>query len=313
MPRREVLVIGSANVDVSVSTTRLPGPGETVAGPGARISVGGKGANQAVAAACCGAPTRFAGCIGDDAFGRMVLEQLDARGVDRRDVQVLAGRTTGLATILVDATGQNCIAVASGANAELGPARVESLATAISSAAVLVLQCEIPMPAVYRAMELAAAAGTRVILNPAPYCPLDLPRLAGVVDLLVPNETEAALIRGAPILTPADARAAALELHVGGIRAVIVTLGANGCVLASADGARSFPPHVVTAIDATGAGDAFVGCLAAALAGGASLESAIERATVYAALSTTRRGAQASYGTRDELEQALAGASRPHA
>jgi ribokinase len=312
MSRRDVLVIGSANVDVSIRTPRLPHPGETVAGDAAMISVGGKGANQAVAAARCGAPTRFAASIGDDAFGRMVLEQLDAQGVDRHDVEVLAGRATGLATILVDVAGQNCIAVAAGANAELGPRRIDALRDSIVAAAVIVLQCEIPMASVYRAIEIAAASGTRVVLNPAPYCGLDLKRLAGHLDILVPNETEAGQICGNPVTTPAEAIAAALSLQAGGIANVIITLGAKGCVLAAGGRAQSFPPVAVEAIDATGAGDAFVGCLAASLAAGDSLAAAIDRANAYAALSTTRRGAQASYADRDDLEHCLAAVRGTH-
>jgi ribokinase len=312
MTRRDVLVIGSANVDVSIRTSHLPRPGETVAGDGALISVGGKGANQAVAAARCGAATRFAASIGDDAFGRMVLEQLDANGVERRDVEVLAGRATGLATILVDPAGQNCIAVAAGANDELLPQRIDALRTSIAAAAVLVLQCEIPMDSVYRAVEIAATAGTKVILNPAPYRGLDLPRLAGHVDILVPNETEAGQLRGSTVSSAAEATGAALALHAGGLAHVVITLGANGCVLASAGQTRSFPPHPVATLDATGAGDAFVGCLAASLAAGDPLATAIERANAYAALSTTRRGAQASYADRDELERSLAAVHREH-
>ncbi len=312
MTRRDVLVIGSANVDVSVTTARLPRPGETVTGHSSLISVGGKGANQAVAAARCGATTRFAACVGDDAFGRMVLERLDDRGVDRRAVQVLHGRATGLATILVDAAGQNCIAVASGANAELTPERIDALAGSIAAAGVVVLQCEIPMASVYRAVEIAAAAGARVILNPAPFRGLDLARIRGRVDVLVPNETEAAQIHRHAVTTSAEAAAAALALHAAGIANVIITLGANGCVLAAAGEVRAFPPHIVDAIDATGAGDAFVGCLAASLAAGDPLPQAIERATVYAALSTTRQGAQASYADLGDLERALAAGRRTH-
>ena len=300
-----MLVLGSANVDVAVSTAHLPRAGETVVGDSSTISVGGKGANQAVAAARCGAATGFVARVGEDTFGRLVLDTLDAQRVECHDVRVLAGRVTGLATILVDHAGQNCIAVVPGANDALRP---EDLPAArIASAAVVVLQCEIPMAAVYGAIEIAADAGTPVILNPAPYRGLDLARLAGRVQFLVPNETEASQICGTPIDSPTTAAEAALRLHATGFAHVIITLGAQGCVLASAAGVRAFAAYPVTAIDATGAGDAFVGCLASAVASGLPLEESVRRAIIYSALSTTRRGAQSSYATATELERTLDG------
>jgi ribokinase len=180
----------------------------------------------------------------------------------------------------------------------------EPLRELIAGAAVLVLQCEIPMATVYRAVELAAACGTPVILNPAPFRGLDLPHIARAVTYLVPNETEASQISGLPVETPAQAERCAAALHDQGVDCVIITLGARGCVLADAAPPRHFPAHPVSAIDTTGAGDAFVGCLAAALAEGRSREESIRRAIVYAALSTTRRGAQVSYPRRAEFEQA---------
>jgi ribokinase len=268
------------------------------------MAAGGKGANQAVAAASCGVATRFVARVGEDAFGRMVCDALAARGVEIDETRPLPGAATGLAAIYVEHSGQNCIVVVPGANGRLTPADLEPLRELIAGAAVLVLQCEIPMATVYRAVELAAACGTPVILNPAPFRGLDLPHIARAVTYLVPNETEASQISGLPVETPAQAERCAAALHDLGVDCVIITLGARGCVLADAAPPRHFPAHPVSAIDTTGAGDAFVGCLAAALAEGRSREQSIRRAIVYAALSTTRRGAQVSYPRRAEFEQA---------
>jgi ribokinase len=299
-----VLVIGSANVDVSVRTAVLPRPGETVIGRESLITLGGKGANQAVAAAACGAATWFVGRIGGDAFGGMVRDGLAARHVRSDELKAIADATTGLAVIGVEDSSRNSIIVVPGANDLLTPADLDSVLELIQRAAVVILQCEIPMQTVYRCIELCGASGTAVILNPAPYRGLDLARIAQHVSYLVPNETEASQIAGQPIETVAQAQAGAAALQSRGIECVIVTLGAQGCVVADARDARHYPGHAVTAIDTTGAGDAFVGCLAAALLSGRPRDECIRRALLYSALSTTRRGAQASYPAAEEFERA---------
>lgn len=300
--RNKVLVVGSANVDVSVSVPVLPRPGETLFGTGSVISVGGKGANQAVAAAACGAATQLIARIGADGFGAMVREALDRRNVDHGRVLALTDVGTGLAAIYVEESGQNCIVVVSGANARLIPADVEQEIASIRDCDALVLQNEIPPDTIDRAIALAAAAGKSVILNPAPHRPVDLARVAGAVTYLVPNETEAAQLCGTPVTSIREAEASALWLHGQGIECAVVTLGAQGCMVADAQGARHFPAHAVTAVDATGAGDAFVGCLAASLAAGRTRDEAVRRAVVYASLSTTRRGAQIAYPRREEFD-----------
>ncbi len=310
---RPVLVVGSANVDVSVRTAVAPRPGETVVGSHSMISVGGKGANQAVAAACCGAPARFVGCTGDDAFGRLVREALAGRGVDTDGLRTLPGVATGLGSIVVDDLGQNRIVVVPGANACLPPAEVAALRPLIAAAAVVVLQCEVPLETVYRTAALAAECGTAVILNPAPSGGLDLRRIGRALAYLVPNETEAAELSGLPVGDADSAAAAARRLLTSGAGCVIVTLGANGCVAVDAGGARHYPAHAVTPVDTTGAGDAFVGCLAAALAAGRSRDEAVRRAVVYSALSTTARGAQRAYPGREEFERVWRGVAAPPA
>jgi ribokinase len=306
-----VLVIGSANVDVAVTTARLPRPGETVRGDRALVSLGGKGANQAVAAALSGAASALAARIGDDAFASIVRDGLARRGVDTTDVAAIAGATTGLAAIYVDAGAQNCIVVVPGANDLLTPEAVDRLAPRIEAAGVVVLQCEIPQASVARAVEIAAAAGRPVVMNPAPVQGFDLDAVAGRISWLVPNETEAAELLGRPVATPADAADGARALVARGVANAVVTLGAQGCVAASRAGVRHYPAPPVDALDTTGAGDAFVGCLAAALASGRAPEDAIGRALLYAALSTTRYGAQASYPDRATFEQALAARVAP--
>jgi len=301
-----VLVIGSANLDVSVSAAVLPLPGETVIGNGAFIALGGKGANQAVAAAACGAATHFVGRVGADAFGRMIQEGLRRRGVHTEELREVDAVATGVASISVEDSGANCIIVVPGANATLTPADLDVLEPLVRGAALLVMQCEIPLETVYRGVELAAAAGRPVILNPAPArAGLDLSRIARHLTYLVPNETEAAQIAGRQIETVQDATDFGNRLIAQGIDCVIVTLGAQGCVAVDAQSARHYPGHRVAAIDTTGAGDAFVGCLAAGLATGRSRDESIRRAVLYSALSTTQRGAEASYPRLEEFERAF--------
>lgn len=309
-----VLVVGSANVDVSVRTAVLPQPGETVIGHGSLITLGGKGANQAVASAACGATTHFVGRIGDDAFGRMVKEGLRDRRVQIDEMRTIPAAATGLATISVEDSSKNCIIVVPGANACLQPADLDELAPLIRNATAVVVQCEIPMASVYRTVELAVGSGTAVILNPAPFQGLDLPRIAGVITYLVPNETEAAQICGQTIETIDQAKDCGRWLHGQGIECVIITLGAQGCVVVDQQPVRHHAGYPVAAVDTTGAGDAFVGCLAASLATGRSRDESIGRALLYSALSTTRRGAQDSYARAEEFERALsASASLPPA
>jgi len=279
-----VCVVGSANLDLVASTLRLPAPGETVLGTDYAEHAGGKGLNQAVAAARAGATTTFIGAVGRDDAGRFLLDQLAGAGIDT--VVERSARPTGRAVITVDAAGENSIVVVAGANAEV---RV----TAVPPAEVLLTQLEVPLAAVAAALELARAAGTRTVLNPAPA--VQLPdRLLPLVDVLVPNEHELGLIGSADALIAA------------GVGAVVTTLGAAGVRVITHDQEWHVPPFPVEPVDTTGAGDAFCGALAARLAAGDPLDLAVRAAAAAGALATTRRGAVPSMPTAVEIAALLA-------
>jgi ribokinase len=296
----EVAVVGSLNLDLVVRVPRLPGPGETVSGDDVFRNPGGKGANQAVAAARLGRRVAMVGRVGDDAAGRDLLGSLEADAVGTSQVQVVAGVPSGTAFITVSEDGENQIVVSPGANARLTPGDVGRAGTALGVAAVTLLQLEIPLAAVAAA---ARAAGGRVVLNPAPV--RELPgELLAEVDVLVPNRVELAQLADGPVPeTVAEAIRLAGRLPVG---AVVVTLGADGCLVVEGGDAVHVPAVPVRAVDTTAAGDAFCGGLADALAGGAALEDAARRAVRVAAAACLRQGAQASLPTPDEL-QALPG------
>jgi ribokinase len=309
-----VLVVGSANVDVSVMTASLPQPGETVIGHGSLIAPGGKGSNQAVAAAACGAATRFVGRTGADSFGAIIRSGLADRGVHIDELRALSDVASGLATITVEDSGKNAIVVVPGSNGRLLPADLDAIAPLIRDAAVLVLQCEIPMETVYRAIELAQGSGALVVLNPAPYRGLDLARVAQGITYFVPNETEAGQIWGRPVVNLPQAQNCASWLRAQGIGCAIITMGDQGCIVADEDPARHYPGHRVAAVDTTGAGDAFVGCLAASIATGYSRDESVRRALLFSALSVTAPGAQTSFPRAEDFERSWKeqARSRPH-
>jgi ribokinase len=299
-----VVVVGSSNTDMIIKVDRLPRPGETVLGGDFSTAAGGKGANQAVAAARAGGEVTFIARVGDDVFGRQALEGFRADGIDVRYVLADPGAPSGVALIFVDRDGDNSIAVASGANARLTPADVRAAADVIRTADILVTQLETPLETVRAAVDLAAQHGVLVILNPAPARTLDaaLPRR---VSLLTPNETEAALLTGIPVSSEADAEAAARRLVAMGVGRVIVTLGSRGAFVFEADHGTVIPGFPVAAVDTTAAGDVFNGALAVALAEERNVIDAVRFANAAAALSVTRLGAQPSAPTRAEIEDLL--------
>jgi len=304
MPAR-VTVVGSLNMDLVVRAPRIPRPGETIIGGEFRTVPGGKGANQAVAAARLGAQVAMVGRVGGDAFGGLLLENLAAAGVDHTFVTRDPQAATGVALIEVDDAGQNSIVVVSGANMRLAPADVEAAAAAIGVADVLLLQLESPLETVTRAAQVAHARGVTVILNPAPARPVP-DGLLGLVDVLIPNESETALLTGLPVGDQEEAQAAAAALRRMGVATVILTLGERGALLAYEGGAELFPAFDVTPVDTTAAGDAFVGGLAVALAEGRPLQEAVRWGNAAGALATTRLGAQPSLPTRQALDDMLA-------
>jgi ribokinase len=287
--RPRVTVVGSLNTDISLEVPHLPGPGETVLSPaGAVTGSGGKGANQAVAAARLGAAARMVGCCGDDEFGGRLLAGLVAEGIDASGVRVIAGVASGLALITVDTAGENAIAVAAGANGMAGEREVA--AAFATPCDVLVLSAEVPVPVLAAVLERARGAGARCVLNLAPVPAGAAGLLAGGVDWLVVNEHEAAMLLGQPVL--GDARAAAEALTGLGARHSVVTLGRSGAALNGPDGVAHVPGFTVTSVDSVGAGDAFVAALAVALAGGAAPAAAVRAACAAGAAAAARRGAQ---------------------
>ena len=292
-----ILVVGSSNIDLVASVDRLPSRGETVLGYRFAQSFGGKGANQAVAAARAGAEVAFLSKLGADANGRLIEQHLAAQGLSRPILLRDAEFPTGVAMILVDHSGENQIAVVPGSNGRLTPVDLRQHRELIAEARVLLLQMEIPRETVFEALRLGRECGLTTILNPAPAAPLpsDLLRL---VDILTPNESEAQVLTGS-----ADPAEAARILTDRGVGTVVVTCGANGAFLATGNDVTHIPGFLVETIDSTGAGDAFNGALACAVAEGVPIKSAIVRANAAGALATTGRGAQESMPTKDDIEQ----------
>ena len=303
-----VIVVGSVNIDLVATVERLPAPGETVTGGRFAQHHGGKGANQAVAAARLGAATSFVGAIGADAFGEAAREALEADGVDVSELRTVPDLATGVALIVVDASGENSIAVAGGANGALRPVVVaEALERLRPTAAdVVLVGHEIPSDAATEALRLARAAGATTIFNPAPATGVTSAMLA-LADIVTPNRGEAAellAIEGGTAGLGAD-RLASLA---GGGR-VLLTLGAKGALLVGPDGATPIAPPPVSVVDTVGAGDTLNGALAAGIAAGLSVDEAARHAVVAASLAVMRAGARAGMPTADELETALAAAS----
>lgn len=299
-----VVVVGSLNMDLVVRAPRIPAPGETLLGGEFHTVPGGKGANQAVAAARLGARVSMVGRLGADDFATQLLANLEADGIDHSAVIQDASTTTGVALIVVADDGQNSIVVASGANMQVTPDDVDAAAETIAAADVLLLQLEIPLDAVQRAAEIAHEHGVPVVLNPAPA--RDLPAdLLSRVDVLIPNESETALLTGLPVDTGAELEAAARALLDRGISTAILTLGARGAMLATGSSVELIPTFEVQPVDTTAAGDAFVAGFSVALAEGKPVAEAVRWGNAAGALAVTRMGAQTSLPRRAELEQLL--------
>jgi ribokinase len=305
MNRPKIVVVGSSNTDMVIKAERIPAPGETVLGGDFCMVPGGKGANQAVAAARLGAEVSFVARVGADLFGESAIRNFEMEGICTEFVRQDAATASGVALIFVDQGGENAIAVAPGANSRLTPEDVTHAEPRIAEADVLLLQLEVPVVTVRAAIDLARKHGRRVVLNPAPAqaVPDDL---LGQVDILTPNETEAEMLLGGRDAGLGGVAPTAQALRDRGVGTVIVTMGREGVFVVGPEGEYHIPGRRVTAVDTTGAGDAFSGALAYAWGGGQDLRAAIQFAIAVSALSVTRRGAQTSLPNRDEVERFLA-------
>ena len=296
-----ILIIGSANTDMVVKTATLPAPGETILGGEFLMNPGGKGANQAVAAARLGGAVTFVAKVGDDVFGQQTLIGLTREAIETKYVLTDPETPSGVALINVDNNGENCIAVAPGANGNLLPANVEAALQDAPPNTLVLLQLEIPLPTVEYAVQMAAEIGLRVILNPAPARALPDAVFAGLF-LITPNETEAEILTGIRVTDDATAERAAQKFHEMGVANVIITLGAKGAYLHTNGSGTLVATPPVTPVDTTAAGDCFNGALAVALSEEQTLPDAVSFACRAASLSVTRMGAQASMPTRVEMQ-----------
>jgi ribokinase len=294
----DILVVGSLNADLVVRSPRLPQPGETISGEDLQIIPGGKGANQAVAAARQGSSVSMLGRVGNDSFGPVLIDNLKQNSVETSHVQ-LTPSATGTAIIVVDPNGQNSIVLSPGANGKVNPADVH--AVSFAGYRLLLLQQEIPIETVYAAAQRAKESGVRVLLNPAPARPLS-DELLSLPDFILPNETELSLLTNQPVQDISSAEKAGRILLARGAQNVIVTLGANGALIVSSQEVIHVNTYKVDVVDTTAAGDAFIGGFASGLLQNKPLEEAVRYGCACGALATTKFGAQPSLPMKAEVE-----------
>jgi len=307
--RPRIAVVGSANTDLTTFIDRFPKPGETIFGQKFDLGFGGKGANQAVAARLCGAEVFMVARVGSDLFGPATIQNFQRLGIDASHVREVEGVSSGVAPIFVDSSGQNRIIVVKGANDALKPADVDAASEMLKKVDCIVLQFEISLETVYYTIQFARKNGIRCILNPAPAQPVDVKAIADL-DYFVPNESEVESITGLPVRDLDDAKKSASKLLASGVRRVIVTLGAKGALLAGREGMEHIAPYPVKSIDSTGAGDAFIGSFATFLGEGLAERDAVQRANLYAGLSTTTVGTQKSFYDRARFDAEWANRGR---
>jgi len=305
-----IAVVGSNMMDlITYYENAFPRIGETVLGKDFEIGFGGKGANQAVAAAKLGAEVIMVTAVGDDLFGPLVRKNFEEQGISSRYVKIVPGKSSGVAPIFVDPQGRNSIFIIPGANHYLDPEDVTRARDALRRASFLLLQLEIKMETTYYAIELTRKLGIKTILNPAPAQKLDWEKLQGIY-LFAPNETELENLTGISVTSKESIQEGIERLLEKGLENVVVTLGDKGAMLGNREGFQFFPAYQAKSIDTTGAGDAFLGALGLFLAEGKPLEESIDLACAYAALSTEKRGTQKSFVKRQEFEEWLANASQ---
>lgn len=300
MNNKRILVIGSSNTDMTAKTQELPRPGETVLGGVFTMGAGGKGANQAVAAQRLGGDVQFICKVGRDMFGDNAIAQYQKEGLDTSGI-LRSDLPSGVALIYVDSHAENCILVASGANGDLSEADIETSAKAIRDCGILLLQLESPIPSVLKAARMAHEAGAKVVLNPAPACPLP-DEIFQYIDLFIPNETELAKFSGLSVEDVAGAEKAAAVMQAKGVGKLIVTMGSKGALLCEGGPSVFVPAHKVKAVDTTAAGDTFCGALCVALSEGKGLREAAEFACAASALTVQKMGAQNSIPYRHEIK-----------
>ena len=300
---KKILVLGSSNTDMTVKTPVMPVPGETVLGGDFTMSPGGKGANQAVAARRLGGDVSFICKLGRDVFGENALKHYLAEGLGTDGV-LRSDLPSGVALITVDNAAENCIVVASGANLDITPADIAASSDALRACDILLMQLEIPVPAVLQAARIAHEAGATVVLNPAPYAALP-EEIFSYIDLFIPNETELSAFSGLPVGDVPSAVRAAEVLFAKGVGKMIVTMGSKGSLLLDGGAPRTVSAFRVDAVDTTGAGDTYCGALCVALAEGRTLDEAARFASAASALSVTRMGAQTAMPSRQEAESFL--------
>ena len=288
-----IAVVGSSNTDMVIKTSKLPIPGETILGGKFFMNPGGKGANQAVAAARLGGKVSFIAKTGDDVFGKQARQLFEIENINTDYLVTDPGHPSGVALITVDAKGENCIVVAPGSNSYLAHSDIDKAREEILRSDIVLMQLEIPLETVVYVANIAFEAGKKVILNPAPALQIS-DELLSKLYLITPNETEAELISGIPVKDIDSATMAARNLYERGVKVVIITLGSKGALLFTGEDAKLIPSPKVEAVDTTAAGDVFNGALAVAISKGFELEKAVEFACKAAAISVTRMGAQSS-------------------
>ena len=299
--KQNIVVIGSSNTDMVIKADHLPAPGETILGGTFFMNAGGKGANQAVAAARLGGAVTFICKTGNDIFGKQAIDLFRQEGIDTSFLISDAAHPSGVALITVDKNAENCIVVASGANATLSTADLQQALPVIEQASIVLMQLEIPIATVEYVAGIAFAQGVKVILNPAPACVLPA-ELLSKVSIITPNSKEAEMLTGIKVSDVASAKSAAAALRNTGIETVIITLGRQGALLLHEDSYTHISSFEVDAVDTTAAGDVFNGALAQALSGGENMQQAVVFACKAAAISVTRLGAQSSAPNKKEVD-----------
>lgn len=304
-----ILVVGSSNTDMIIRVERIPKPGETLIGSQFQMVAGGKGANQAVAAARAGGRVAFVNRVGDDVFGSQTIPRLSEDGIDTANISIDPDSPSGVALIMVSSTGENSIAVAPGANGKLAPDDIQNARDCFKEANLLLVQLEVPMETVAAAVELAAENSVQVILNPAPANEIPSEVLEKV-NIITPNETETELLTGIEVIDEQSARKAANALHHQGVDTVIITRGSEGAFVSDGNEAFSVPAFSQQVVDTTAAGDVFNGTLSVALVEGRPLREAVAFACAAAGISTTILGAQPSIPDRVKIDELMATITR---